>query len=51
MNEEKGIPAQLHKVVEKLCDQYCKYPQMYPNEEQQEELEKICEDCPLNILI
>ena len=35
-------------IVSGICDHYCKYPDQIKDEE---ELWKICEECPLNKLI
>lgn len=34
----------INEISEAICDRYCKWPF---NTETQEELNKICEDCPL----
>lgn len=39
--------TKLQEVIEKMCDEYCKWPF---NTEDQAELNKICDSCPLNTL-
>lgn len=40
----KTITRMLEEVAAEICDEYCKYPNELAS---QEELEKICEKCPL----
>ena len=35
----------LNDVIEAICDEYCKWPF---NTETQDDLNRICENCPLN---
>ena len=48
------VPEQLEAIREKICDGYCKYPQMRPQgmtrEEYDSYLEEICGRCPLTDL-
>ena len=37
----------LEKITEKFCDKYCKYPYVI---KKQDELDDICENCPMNEL-
>lgn len=37
----------MEELIEKMCDEYCKYPEI----KTEEELMDICESCPLNILL
>lgn len=39
----------LDYVAAKICDDYCKYPEQY-GEDNEEELYKYCEKCPLSRL-
>ena len=36
---------------EKICDNYCKYPEIYSNEEEEDKLYEHCDKCPLNKLM
>ncbi len=37
----------LEKITDKFCNRYCKYPHIA---KEQEQLDDICEDCPMNEL-
>ncbi len=52
MDSIKTIPELLEDIKEKICDQYCKYPEKYGTElEELDELyENHCNDCPLKYL-
>lgn len=43
----KIISDMVNDVAMKMCDDYCKYPDMVKDEE---ELRKICDRCPMNRL-
>lgn len=50
MNET--ITKQIETICEEMCDKYCKYPEAIRSEykdidQADEELLKICDDCPL----
>ena len=47
MSKMSALSQVLDDVKEKMCDEYCKYPNEY---EDNEILEVICEKCPLNRL-
>lgn len=40
----KTITRMLEEIAAEICDDYCKYPHEVS---EQEDLEKICEKCPL----
>lgn len=45
MKEQKKTAVQIiEEAVAEFCDNYCKYPDEVENEE---DLEKICENCPV----
>ena len=52
--ERMTVPEQLEVIREKICDGYCKYPQMRPQgmtrKEYDSYLEEICGRCPLTDL-
>ena len=47
MNKEKSISQILDDVKSEICDKYCKYPYEIEGEA---DLDKICENCPLERL-
>lgn len=54
--EKKTVPELLKEVAEKMCDKYCKYPELCSREcgdglEAEEVLwEKYCDNCPIGLL-
>ena len=52
--ERMTICEQLEAMREEICNDYCKYPEMrvpkFLDESWQQQLEVICEKCPLNDL-
>ena len=46
----------IEKIIEKMCDNYCKYPAIYnsihsdPDEANDRMLRDVCENCPLDHL-
>ena len=38
----------LDEIASKLCDRYCIYTRIFSTEEEQEKLDDICKDCPMN---
>ena len=45
MDDKKSTVTQmLNDIMTKICDEYCKYPYEVSK---QEELDKVCENCPL----
>lgn len=49
MSDQKTITTLLNDMAADFCDNYCKYPEQY-DEDHEEELYKHCETCPINIL-
>lgn len=48
---ESNVVAILQKIVEEICDDYCKYPDQYLNSDELIESEDSpCNNCPLNRL-
>lgn len=52
MSEIKTIPQIMEEVVEKMCSEYCKWPDLWDEEAEGMELVEsgICNNCPLNRL-
>ena len=46
-DREKSVSEIIEEVVVKICDDYCKYPDICKKED---DLMKICDECPLNRL-
>lgn len=46
-NKEKTVYEIIEEVVVKICEDYCKYPNICQNES---DMHKICAECPLNRL-
>lgn len=42
---QKTIPEIVEEVKKNICDNYCKYPSEYTDQEQM--IEERCENCPL----
>ena len=39
------------EIIEKICDKYCKYPEVWDEEKEGKTLqEAVCDSCPLNDL-
>ena len=49
--KEKTITDILEDVSKDICDNYCKYPDIYQKEEEEYKLYEHCDKCPLNRLI
>ena len=51
-----GVIRDLYKVIEQVCDKYCKYPEQYeskyddPDEAWEKMYEEKCDNCPLSKL-
>lgn len=51
MNEIKHSTSyRIEAMKEDICDNYCKYPVIWHEEHQDEDLEEVCNNCPLNKL-
>ena len=46
---QQTIPEIIEEVKTEICDNYCKYPELFSAEEE-EVLLGMCEDCPLGRL-
>ncbi|MEE1048208.1 MAG: hypothetical protein U0M60_12395 [Clostridia bacterium] len=47
---EGTVTAILQEVIQKMCDEYCKYPEQYKGEDEDKLYEEKCDNCPLNLL-
>ena len=52
MDEEKTISQMFEEIREAMCDKYCKYPEKYncDDEDEYNAMMSFCENCPLNRL-
>lgn len=52
MNYEETVSGIIAHVSAEICNNYCKYPNMWDSEKEGCELEnsEICKNCPLNLL-
>lgn len=58
MNEKETVQKIIIKVIEEMCNSYCKYPELIRNKykdkdpDEAEDLlyDECCENCPLNLL-
>lgn len=52
MDEQKRetVVVLLHEMADKICDNYCKYPERYPEGQYGAMLDGVCSKCPLGIL-
>lgn len=41
----------LEEVIDSMCDKYCKYPEQYKDDNEDDLYAKHCDKCPLNKLI
>ena len=50
--ENKSVTDMIEEVREKMCNEYCKYPDTWDAEKEGMELSEIeiCDECPLNRL-
>lgn len=48
MEDDNKISKLYDLIAERICDDYCKYPEQY--DETEALLEERCNDCPLNYL-
>lgn len=50
---ERSITQQLQDIVDDVCQNYCKWPDIYDEEAEGVELceSSICQSCPLNRLV
>lgn len=48
-NKPVTVSSILEEVINDMCDKYCKYPEQFTGDEE-DELYKICDSCPLNKL-
>ena len=57
MADEKTIVRQIEQIAEDICDNYCKYPELYaaqykdPDESESRLLSEKCDNCPLLRLV
>ena len=49
--KQQTVTEMIQKAVEKMCDEYCKFPQMYTEENEDKLYEEHCDGCVLNKLI
>lgn len=49
-NKRKTVVDIIEDVLSDICDHYCKYPDIY-KEEEEDKLYEHCDKCPLNRLM
>ena len=49
--KEKKIVDMLQDISSDICNLYCKYPDIYNKEEEEDKLYEHCDKCPLNKLM
>lgn len=49
--KEKKIVDMLQDISSDICNHYCKYPDIYQKEEEEDKLYEHCDKCPLNRLM
>lgn len=47
--KKQTVTGILHEVIQKMCDEYCKYPEQYKGEDEDKLYEEKCDNCPLNL--
>lgn len=50
ITKEKPVTKVIAEVREKMCTDYCKFPQIYTPDEWEEVAEEVCAGCPLDRL-
>ena len=40
----------IHEVIESICNEYCKFPEQYTEDNEENLYSEHCEKCPLNKL-
>ena len=50
-NKRKTIADILNDVSSDICEHYCKYPNIYQKEDEEDKLYEYCDKCPLNRLM
>lgn len=52
MDKTKTITAQIEEIKDDICNHYCKWPDLYDEEEEGCDLSEsdCCQNCPLNRL-
>lgn len=50
ITKEKPVTKVIAEVREKMCSDYCKFPQIYNPDEWEEVAEEVCAGCPLDRL-
>ena len=45
--QQKLMEESISEVVEEICDHYCRFPEAYPERENQRMVEEKCNNCPL----
>ena len=57
MEKEKAVPEMIQEIADKICNDYCKYPEIVRSQVKDiDEAERVltnrhCKDCPLLSLI
>lgn len=49
--DSKTISQQLESIAEEICDNYCKYPEKWNEEDGELSDSEICRNCPLTMRI
>lgn len=47
MMPQMTVPEQVEEIIEKICDEYCKWPLIYSDERDDLKLDEKCRNCPL----
>lgn len=48
----ESIVTEIQNIAEEICDHYCKYPELYKDDEDMAELlDEHCQGCPVNKLV
>ena len=50
LEERKTIPEQVEDILSEICDDYCKWPLIYHDANDELKLDKKCINCPLTRL-
>ena len=48
--KHKTVSAILEEVIQSMCDNHCKFPDMYSEADEDKLYEEHCDKCPLNLL-
>ena len=49
-DKQESVVNIIQKVIEEMCNKYCKFPEQYSEEDEEKLYDEHCKNCPLNKL-